>query len=155
MTDITENTPAPAFNLATDGDGRVSLDGLKGKNVVLYFYPKADTPGCTTEGQDFSALIDRFAAADTVVIGVSRDTVKKLDRFKAKHDLKVVLGSDEDGVVTEAWGVWVQKKLYGREYMGIERATFLIDSQGVVRRAWRNVKVKGHAEEALAAVEAL
>ncbi len=155
MTDITENTPAPAFELATDGCGRVSLDGLKGKNVVLYFYPKADTPGCTTEGQDFSALIDRFAAADAVVIGVSRDTVKKLDRFKAKHDLKVVLGSDEDGVVTEAWGVWVQKKLYGREYMGIERATFLIDSQDVVRRAWRNVKVKGHAEEVLAVVEAL
>ncbi len=155
MTDIAENTPAPAFDLATDGGGRVSLDGLSGKNVVLYFYPKADTPGCTTEGQDFSALIDRFAAANAVVIGVSRDTVKKLDRFKAKHDLKVVLGSDEDGVVTEAWGVWVQKKLYGREYMGIERATFLIDDQGVVRRAWRNVKVKGHAEEVLAAVEAL
>ena len=155
MTDITENTPAPAFNLATDSDGRVSLDELKGKNVVLYFYPKADTPGCTTEGQDFSALIDRFAAADAVVIGVSRDTVKKLDRFKAKHDLKVVLGSDEDGAVTEAWGVWVQKKLYGREYMGIERATFLIDSQGAVRRAWRNVKVKGHAEDVLAAIEAL
>lgn len=155
MTDITENTPAPAFNLATDGGGRVSLDGLKGKNVVLYFYPKADTPGCTTEGQDFSALIDRFSAADAVVIGVSRDTVKKLDRFKAKHDLKVVLGSDEDGAVTEAWGVWVQKKLYGREYMGIERATFLIDSQGAVRRAWRNVKVKGHAEDVLAAIEAL
>jgi len=155
VTDITENTPAPAFDLATDGDGRVSLDGLKGKNIVLYFYPKADTPGCTTEGQDFSALIDRFAAANAVVIGVSRDTVKKLDRFKAKHDLKIVLGSDEDGVVTEAWGVWVLKKLYGREYMGIERATFLIDGQGVVRRAWRNVKVKGHAEEVLAAVEAL
>ncbi|MGE7198196.1 peroxiredoxin [Brevundimonas naejangsanensis] len=155
MTDITENTPAPAFDLATDGGGRVSLDGLKGKNIVLYFYPKADTPGCTTEGQDFSALIDRFAAANAVVIGVSRDTVKKLDRFKAKHDLKVALGSDEDGAVTESWGVWVLKKLYGREYMGIERATFLIDGQGVVRRAWRNVKVKGHAEEVLAAVEAL
>lgn len=155
MTDITENTPAPAFDLATDGDGRVSLDGLKGKNIVLYFYPKADTPGCTTEGQDFSALIDRFAAANAVVIGISRDTVKKLDRFKAKHDLKVALGSDEDGAVTESWGVWVLKKLYGREYMGIERATFLIDGQGVVRRAWRNVKVKGHAEEVLAAVEAL
>lgn len=155
MTDITENTPAPAFDLATDGDGRVSLEGLKGKNVVLYFYPKADTPGCTTEGQDFSALIDRFTAANAVVIGVSRDAVKKLDRFKAKHDLKVVLGSDEDGAVTESWGVWVQKKLYGREYMGIERATFLIDGQGAVRRAWRNVKVKGHAEEVLTAVEAL
>lgn len=155
MTDITENTPAPAFDLATDGDGRVSLEGLKGKNVVLYFYPKADTPGCTTEGQDFSALIDRFTAANAVVIGVSRDAVKKLDRFKAKHDLKVVLGSDEDGAVTESWSVWVLKKLYGREYMGIERATFLIDGQGLVRRTWRNVKVKGHAEEVLAAVEAL
>lgn len=155
MVDITENTPAPAFDLATDGDGRVSLDGLKGKNVVLYFYPKADTPGCTTEGQDFSGLIERFSAANAVVIGVSRDTAKKLDRFKAKHDLKVVLGSDEDGVVTEAWGVWVLKKLYGREYMGVERATFVIDGQGVVRRAWRNVKVKGHAEEVLDAVEAL
>ncbi len=155
MVDITDPPPAPAFDLATDGDGRLSLADLKGKNVVLYFYPKADTPGCTTEGQDFSALIDRFAAANAVVIGVSRDTVKKLDRFKAKHDLKVVLGSDEDGVVTEAWGVWVLKKLYGREYMGIERATFLIDGQGVVRRAWRNVKVKGHAEEVLAAVETL
>jgi len=155
VTDITENTPAPAFDLATDGGGRVSLGGLKGKMIVLYFYPKADTPGCTTEGQDFSALIDRFAAANAVVIGVSRDAVKKRDRFKAKHDLKVVLGSDEDGVVTEAWGVWVLKKLYGREYMGIERATFLIDGQGVVRRAWRNVKVKGHAEQVLAAVEAL
>lgn len=155
MVDITKNTPAPAFDLATDGDGRLSLADLKGKNVVLYFYPKADTPGCTTEGQDFSVLIDRFTAANAVVIGVSRDTVKKLDRFKAKHDLKVVLGSDEDGVVTEAWGVWVLKKLYGREYMGIERATFLIDGQGVVRRAWRNVKVEGHAEEVLAAVETL
>lgn len=155
MIDITENTPAPAFDLATDGGGRVSLEELKGKNVVLYFYPKADTPGCTTEGQDFSALADRFAAANAVVIGVSRDVLKKLDRFKAKHDLKVVLGSDEDGRVTEAWGVWVLKKLYGREYMGIERATFLIDGQGVIRRVWRNVKVKGHAEEVLAAVEVL
>ena len=155
MVDITENTPAPAFDLATDGNGRVSLDGLRGKNVVLYFYPKADTPGCTTEGQDFSGLFDRFSAANAVVIGVSRDPVKKLDRFKVKHDLKVILGSDEDGVVTEAWGVWVLKKLYGREYMGIERATFLIDAEGGVRNVWRNVKVKGHAEAVLAAVEAL
>ena len=144
----------PALTLPDASDAPVALAAL-GTPLVVYFYPKADTPGCTTEGQDFSALIDRFAAADAVVIGVSRDTVKKLDRFKAKHDLKVVLGSDEDGAVTEAWGVWVQKKLYGREYMGIERATFLIDSQGAVRRAWRNVKVKGHAEEVLAAVEAL
>ena len=155
MTDITEGQVAPAFDLATDGDGRVTLDSLKGKSVVLYFYPKADTPGCTTEGMDFSALADQFAAADAVVIGVSRDAVKKLDRFKAKHDLKIVLGSDEDGVVCEAYGVWVMKKLYGREYMGVERATFLIDGAGVVRRVWRSVKVKGHAEQVLDALHSL
>lgn len=155
MTDITEGQAAPAFDLPTDGDGRVALAGLKGRSVVLYFYPKADTPGCTTEGMDFSALADPFAAANAVVIGVSRDAVKKLDRFKAKHDLKVVLGSDEDGVVCEAYGTWVQKKLYGREYMGVERATFLIDGAGVVRRVWRNVKVKGHAEQVLEAAQSL
>ncbi len=155
MTDITEGQAASAFNLATDGDGRVTLDGLKGKSVVLYFYPKADTPGCTTEGLDFSALADQFAAANAIVIGVSRDAGKKLDRFKAKHDLKVVLGSDEDGVVCEAYGTWVMKKLYGREYMGVERATFLIDGAGVVRRVWRSVKVKGHAEQVLEAAQKL
>ena len=155
MTDITEGQTAPAFDLATDGDGRVTLAGLKGKSVVLYFYPKADTPGCTTEGLDFSALADAFTAADTVVIGVSRDAVKKLDRFKAKHDLKVILGSDEDGVVCEAYGTWVMKKLYGREYMGVERATFLIDGAGLVRRVWRNVKVKGHAEQVLEAAQSV
>lgn len=155
MTDITEGQPAPAFDLATDGDGRVTLAGLKGKAVVLYFYPKADTPGCTTEGLDFSALADAFAAANAVVIGVSRDAVKKLDRFKAKHDLKVILGSDEDGVVSEAYGTWVMKKLYGREYMGVERATFLIDGSGLVRRVWRNVKVKGHAEQVLEAAQSV
>ena len=155
MTDITEGQPAPAFDLATDGDGRVTLAGLEGKSVVLYFYPKADTPGCTTEGLDFSALADQFAAANTVVIGVSRDAVKKLDRFKAKHDLKVILGSDEDGVVCEAYGTWVMKKLYGREYMGVERASFLIDSSGLVRRVWRNVKVKGHAEQVLEAAQSV
>ena len=155
MTDITEGQAAPAFDLATDGDGRVTLDGLKGQSVVLYFYPKADTPGCTTEGLDFSALADQFAAANAVVIGVSRDAVKKLDRFKAKHDLKLILGSDEDGVVCEAYGTWVMKKLYGREYMGVERATFLIDGAGLVRRVWRSVKVKGHADEVLQAVRSL
>lgn len=155
MTDITEGQTAPAFDLATDGDGRVTLAGLKGKAVVLYFYPKADTPGCTTEGLDFSALADAFAAANAVVIGVSRDAVKKLDRFKAKHDLKVILGSDEDGVVCEAYGTWVMKKFYGREYMGVERATFLIDGAGLIRRVWRNVKVKGHAEQVLEAAQSL
>ena len=155
MTDITEGQKAPAFDMATAGDGRVSLDGLKGKSVALYFYPKADTPGCTSEGQDFSALAADFEAAGALVVGVSRDPVKKLDRFGAKYDLKVVLASDEPGDVTEAWGVWVMKKLYGREYMGVERATFLIDGQGVVRRVWRKVSVKGHAAEVLAAAQSL
>ena len=153
--EVTEGQKAPAFDMATDSDGRISLESLKGRTAVLYFYPKADTPGCTTEGQDFSALIADFAAAGATVIGVSRDPVKKLDRFKAKYDLKVVLASDEPEDVTEAFGVWVQKKLYGREYMGIERATFLIDGTGVVRRVWRKVSVKGHAAEVLAAVQTI
>ena len=153
MTDITEGSKAPAFDMATADGGRVTLDGLKGRKIVLYFYPKADTPGCTSEGQDFSALIADFDAAGATVIGVSRDPVKKLDRFKIKYDLKVVLASDEPEDVTEAWGVWVEKKLYGREYMGIERATFLIDGTGVVRRVWRKVSVKGHAGEVLAAAQ--
>lgn len=155
MSQIAENTPAPALNIATDGDGRFELSAHKGQKVVVYFYPKADTPGCTTEGLDFSALVDQFTAANTVVIGISRDKVTKLDRFKAKHDLKIVLGSDEDGVVTEAWGVWILKKLYGREYMGIERATFLIDASGQIARIWHNVKVKGHADDVLKAARAL
>jgi peroxiredoxin Q/BCP len=155
MTDITEGQPAPAFDMAAAEDSRVSSAALGGKPYVLYFYPKADTPGCTAEGQDFSALIADFDKAGATVIGVSRDPVKKLDRFKAKYDLKVVLASDEPEDVTEAWGVWVQKKLYGREYMGIERATFLIDGAGVVRRVWRKVSVKGHAAEVLAAVQTI
>lgn len=155
MPDITEGSKAPAFDMATADGGRVSLDALKGRKVVLYFYPKADTPGCTTESQDFSALITDFDQIGTTVIGVSRDPVKKLDRFKAKHDLKVVLASDEPEDVTEAFGVWVEKTLYGRAYMGIERATFLIDGTGVVRRVWRKVSVKNHAAEVLAATRSL
>ena len=155
MPDIIEGSKAPAFDMATADGGSVSLDALKGRNVVLYFYPKADTPGCTTESQDFSALIADFEQIGTTVIGVSRDPVKKLDRFKAKHDLKVVLASDEPEDVTEAFGVWVEKTLYGRAYMGIERATFLIDGTGVVRRVWRKVSVKNHAAEVLAASRSL
>lgn len=155
MADVVEGSKAPAFDMATDGGGRVSLDGLKGKSVVLYFYPKADTPGCTTEGQEFTALAADFAAANAVVIGASRDPVKKLDKFKAKYDLKLVLASDEPEDVTERYGVWVLKTLYGREYMGVERATFLIDGEGVVRRIWRKVSVKGHAAEVLAAAQSL
>ncbi|RZJ41815.1 MAG: peroxiredoxin [Brevundimonas sp.] len=146
---------APAFDMATADGGRVSLADLKGRTVVLYFYPKADTPGCTTESQDFSALTGDFDAAGAVVIGVSRDPVKKLARFAEKRELKVVLASDEPEDVTLGYGVWVEKKLYGREYMGIERATFLIDGEGVVRQVWRKVSVKGHAAEVLAAAQTL
>ena len=155
MTEVLENSPAPDFTLTTDGEGQVKLADFAGQNLVLYFYPKADTPGCTNEGRDFSDLSADFAAANTVVIGVSRDAVKKLDRFKAKHDFNLILGSDEDGTVCEAYGTWVLKNLYGREYMGIERATFLIDGQGVVRKIWHKVKVKGHAEAVLDAARNL
>lgn len=155
MTEITEGSKAPAFDMPTHDGGRVSSEGLKGKPFVLYFYPKADTPGCTTEGQDFTALLPQFEAAGVAVIGVSRDPVKTLARFAVKRELGVVLVSDEDGAVTEAYGVWGEKTLYGRVYMGIERATFLIDSDGVIRQAWRKVSVKGHAQAVLDAVAAL
>ncbi|MFN7389955.1 peroxiredoxin [Brevundimonas sp.] len=151
MTDITEGSKAPAFDMPADGGGRAILSGP----TVLYFYPKADTPGCTNEAKDFTAHAEAFAKAGITVIGVSKDPVKKLDKFKAKYDLKVTLASDEETGVTEAYGVWVEKSMYGKIYMGIERATFLIDGSGVVRRVWRKVSVKGHAEEVLAAVQSL
>lgn len=151
----TEDHPAPALNLPTDNGGQVSLAALKGKPAVVYFYPKDDTTGCTREALDFTALAADFAALGVPVIGVSKDTVKKHDRFKAKHELNLILASDEDGAACEAWGVWVQKKLYGREYMGIERASFLIDAEGKVARVWRNVKVAGHAEAVLDAARAI
>ena len=147
MTEITEGSKAPAFDMPADGGGRTTLSGP----TVLYFYPKADTPGCTNEARDFTEHADAFAAAGFTVIGVSKDPVKKLDRFKAKYDLKVTLASDEETGVTEAFGVWVEKSMYGKTYMGIERATFLLDGDGVVRRVWRQVRVKGHAETVLAA----
>lgn len=148
---VAEGRKPPALSLPTDGGGHIDLTGP----AVVYFYPKDDTPGCTNEGKDFSGLIEDFRAIGVSVIGVSRDSVKKHDRFKAKHDLKVILASDEDGAVTQAWGVWVEKQLYGRKYMGIERATFLIDADGTVRRAWRNVRVPGHAQEVLEAARSL
>jgi peroxiredoxin Q/BCP len=151
MTDIIEGSKAPAFDMPADGGGRAILSGP----TVLYFYPKADTPGCTNEAKDFTAHAEAFAKAGVTVIGVSKDPVKKLDKFKAKYDLKVTLASDEETGVTEAYGVWVEKSMYGKTYMGIERATFLIDSTGIVRRVWRKVSVKGHAEAVLAAVQSL
>ena len=144
-------TPAPAFDMETDA-GRVSLAALAGKTVVLYFYPKDDTPGCTNEGKDFSALLPQFAEAGAVVIGASKDSVKAHARFRAKYDLKVELGSDPEAKTIAAFDSWVQKSLYGRQYMGIDRSTFAIDGSGVIRAIWRKVKVAGHAAEVLAAV---
>ncbi|OSZ72793.1 peroxiredoxin [Sphingomonas sp. IBVSS1] len=146
-------SPAPAFSLPGD-TGPISSGDFAGKKLVVYFYPKDDTPGCTNEGKAFSALKDQFDAADTVVIGISRDSVASHAKFRAKHGLTVLLGSDE-GAVTEAFGVWVEKSMYGKKYMGIERATFLIGRDGVVAQAWPKVKVPGHAEAVLAAAQAL
>lgn len=144
--------PAPPFDLPTAGGGRVSLSSLKGKRVVLYFYPKDDTPGCTTEALNFTEKAKALSARDAVVVGVSRDSVAKHEKFAAKHALTVTLGSDENGAVCERYGVWVEKTLYGRKYMGVERATFLIDKQGRLERIWRSVKVKGHVDDVLAAL---
>lgn len=146
---------APGFSLPADGGGTVSLEGLKGRKAVLYFYPRDDTSGCTKEAIDFSRLRKDFANADTEVIGISADSVKSHDKFKAKHDLAVTLAADEDKTVVEDYGVWVEKSMYGRKYMGIERATFLIGRDGKIARAWRKVKVPGHAEEVLEAARAL
>ncbi|MCC7268827.1 MAG: peroxiredoxin [Caulobacteraceae bacterium] len=154
MTDLAEGVPAPDFDLPTD-DGRVSLAGLKGRTVVLYFYPKDDTSGCTAEAQGFTAAAKDFAKANAVVVGVSKDTAAKHGKFKAKYDLDVVLGSAAEDDVVERYGAWVEKSMYGRKYMGIDRSTFLIDKTGVIRRVWRKVKVPGLVAEVLKAAQAL
>lgn len=138
---------APDFTLPADGGGTVSLKDLRGRKVVLYFYPKDDTPGCTTEACGFRDAMPDFSKLGVEVVGLSRDSVKRHDNFKAKYELPFTLASDEDGAVCEAYGVWVEKINYGRKYMGIERSTFLIDEQGRIARAWRKVKVKGHVDE--------
>ena len=143
---------APGFKAPRDGGETVSLADFSGKPVVLYFYPKDDTSGCTKEALAFTALAGDFKSAGAVVLGVSRDPVKKHDRFRDKHGLDVILISDEAGDITENYGVWVEKSMYGKKYMGIERATFLIDASGEVARVWRKVKVPGHAEDVLQAV---
>ncbi len=144
--------PLPKVSL-TGADGtRFALADRIGQPLVVYFYPKADTTGCTREAQDFSALADAFRARGAVVIGISRDTPAKLTRFADKHALAVELASDEDGSVCEAFGTWVEKQMYGRSYMGIERATFLFDASGTLVRQWRKVKVAGHAADVLGAI---
>ncbi len=152
MADAGEN--APDFTLPRDGGGEVSLAEFKGAPVVLYFYPRDDTPGCTTEAVEFTGLGPEFKAAGAQVIGVSKDTVAKHDKFIAKHDLGVILASDADGDVCERYGVWVEKNMYGKKSMGIERATFLIDAEGRIAKVWRKVKAKGHAAEVLDALRA-
>ena len=155
MNELGEGILAPQFSLPRDGGGNVSLADLAGKIVVVYFYPKDDTSGCTVEAIDFTALTDEFAKAGAVIVGMSPDPVKAHDKFIAKHELGIILASDEDKSVLEAYGVWKEKSMYGRKYMGVERSTFIVGSDGKIAKVWRKVKVPGHAQSVLEAVKAL
>ncbi|MEM7721574.1 MAG: thioredoxin-dependent thiol peroxidase [Pseudomonadota bacterium] len=152
---IETGQPAPDFTVPRDGGGEISLSAQQPKAVVLYFYPKDDTPGCTKEAIAFTGLAAEFEQAGATIIGVSKDSAAKHDKFIAKHDLNIALASDETSDICERYGVWVEKNMYGKKYMGIERATFLIDGTGNVAQIWRKVKVPGHAEAVLEAVKAL
>jgi peroxiredoxin Q/BCP len=152
---ISEGQSAPDFTLPRDGGGTVTLSALRPGKAVLYFYPKDDTPGCTLEAQDFNARLADFTAAGATVIGISKDSVKSHEKFCRKHGLSIVLASDEAGTTSEDYGVWLEKSMYGKTYMGIERTTVLIDGTGRVARVWNKVSVKGHADEVLAAAQAL
>ncbi len=152
---IEAGSTAPDFTLPRDGGKDVTLSSLRPGPVVLYFYPRDDTPGCTTEANDFTAMLPEFQAAGATVIGVSKDTVAKHEKFIAKHGLGVILVSDAEGELCETYGTWVEKNMYGKKSMGIQRATFLIDGEGTVSRVWPKVKVAGHAAEVLEAVKAL
>ena len=153
MPDIDQT--APDFTLPVTGGGEITLGALKGTPVVLFFYPRDDTPGCTKESIGFSQSLGAFEAAGAKVFGISHDTMAKHDKFTEKHELTVPLLSDEEGTVTESYGVWVEKNMYGKKSMGIERATYLIGADGVIARVWRKVKVDGHVDEVLEAVRAL
>jgi peroxiredoxin len=142
---------APDFDLPSDGGGQVRLADFKGRKLVLYFYPKDDTTGCTNEAKAFSDAAAAFAAVGASVVGVSKDSVKSHDKFKGKYELKLTLGSDVDGAMVERYGVWVEKSMYGRKYMGIDRSTYVIDGEGRIVKLWRKVKVPGHVDEVLAA----
>ena len=154
MSELSRGDAAPDFTLPTDGGDEIALSDLKGKMVVLYFYPRDDTPGCTKEAIGFTEKIGEFEAEGATIIGVSKDSVAKHDKFKAKHDLGVILASDAEGDVCERYGVWVEKNMYGRKSMGVERATFLIGKDGKIVEIWRKVKVPGHVEAVLDAVKA-
>ena len=155
MTELTAGDMAPDFYLPRNGGGTVSLSESAGKPVILYFYPKDDTSGCTTEAIDFSGLAAEFQTLGAIVIGISPDSVKSHDKFAAKHSLSVVLASDEEHKALEAYGVWKEKSMYGKTYMGVERSTFLIDGSGKIAEVWRKVKVAGHAAAVLKATQAL
>jgi peroxiredoxin Q/BCP len=155
MVTLSPGDKAPNFKLATDGGGAVSLAELKGHPFVLYFYPKDDTSGCTKEAIGFSEERKKFEKLGVSVVGVSKDSVASHDKFKSKHKLKITLGSDPQTKTAEAYGVWVEKSMYGRKYMGMDRATFLVDAKGVIHDVWRKVKVPGHVEAVLAAAKSL
>jgi len=152
---VQDGDKAPDFELPMESGGKLKLSGLEGRPVVLYFYPKDDTSGCTAEAKDFSKLAGDFRKAGVEVIGVSPDSVESHQKFSKKYDLKVRLAADADKAVATAYGVWVEKSMYGRKYMGVERSTFLIGQQGRIARSWRKVKVPGHAAEVLAAARDL
>lgn len=155
MADLVEGDKAPDFDLPANGETNFSLSANRGKIVVLYFYPKDDTSGCTKEAIEFTALSHKFSNHNAIIVGMSPDSAKKHDKFVAKHDLDVTLVSDEGKDTLQAYGVWVEKSMYGRKYMGVERSTFIIGRDGNVARVWRKVKVPGHAEEVLSAVQEL
>ncbi len=153
---LIEGHYAPDFALDTDGSDKVILSSYRGKkNIVLYFYPKDDTPGCTLEAHNFKDKISQFDRLDTVIIGISKDPVSSHDKFKAKHCLPFTLGSDTNSTVCEAYGVWVEKSMYGKTYMGVQRDTFLLDKTGKIRKIWRRVKVEGHCEEVLEVIKSI
>lgn len=153
--EIKPGDKAPGFNLATDGGGKISLSTLKGHPFVLYFYPKDDTTGCTNEALAFSKNLKKFEQLGVNVVGISKDSVASHDRFKTKYKLKLILASDPEIEAAQAYGVWGEKSLYGRKYMGVERATFLVDAKGRVQEIWRKVRVPGHVEAVLAAAKSL
>lgn len=150
---IEEGQKIPDISLSRDGGDEVALSDFEGQNLILYFYPKDNTPGCTTEAIDFTGLLDDFEKLDTIIVGVSPDSVKKHENFIDKHNLEIILLADTEKELLEKLGLWVEKKMYGRTYMGVERTTLAIDKQGTVQKIWKKVKVKGHAQEVLEFVQ--